>query len=117
MASLYLDPIGNEKEKSNVEASEKVTTETLTQEGFEPPKSLNDQVCESDAGKNVETSRTQQTQSDESEGTKSRDEKEDSTTDKIMAKDTAILDVDEYVSKSPVKETVSDGIAKARCGA
>ncbi|MCI94571.1 hypothetical protein A2U01_0115869, partial [Trifolium medium] len=29
-----------------------------------------------------------------------------------MAEDTTILDVDEYVSKSPVKETVSNGIAK-----
>ncbi|MCI38262.1 hypothetical protein A2U01_0059490, partial [Trifolium medium] len=87
----YLDPIGIEKAKSDIEASEKVSTKTLTQEGYEPPKvtddpihtvgvktpkfdnpsdagkivnqvlqSLNEQVPESDAGKNAGTSGTQE---------------------------------------------------------
>ncbi|MCI40970.1 hypothetical protein A2U01_0062203, partial [Trifolium medium] len=82
---------GIKKAKSDIEASEKVTTETLTQEGYEPPKvindpiptvgvenpkfdnpsgagkivnqvlhSLNEQVPESDAGKNAGTSGTQE---------------------------------------------------------
>ncbi|MCI13880.1 hypothetical protein A2U01_0035002, partial [Trifolium medium] len=44
MNSLYLDPIGTEKAKIDVEASEKVTTETLTQEESEPPKVTDDPI-------------------------------------------------------------------------
>ncbi|MCI52003.1 hypothetical protein A2U01_0073247, partial [Trifolium medium] len=44
MTSLYLDPIGTRKANFDIEASEKVTTETLTQKGYEPPKVTDDPI-------------------------------------------------------------------------
>ncbi|MCI59667.1 hypothetical protein A2U01_0080922, partial [Trifolium medium] len=58
------------------------------------PSTPENNLVNNESQKTADKGNKGNTQPDESEGTKSRDEEEDSTADKTMAKDTAILDVD-----------------------